>query len=92
MDKSESYLRSRGVKDADDKNKYKKKQDGRKSLQIEKDKEPYLQGNGRNKLPPDCPPNVTQQQPDLEVENWKNMWIVTSSNMIYYWPEPLGII
>ena len=47
VDKSESYLRTRGVKDADDKNKDQKKIDGRKPLKIEKYKEPDLQGDGR---------------------------------------------
>ena len=61
VDKSESYLRARGVKYADDKEKDEKKQDRRKPCQIEKDKEPDLQGNGRNKHLPYVPPNVTQQ-------------------------------
>ena len=72
LDQSESYLRARGVKYADEKKKYEKKQDGRKPRQIEKDKEPDIQGDGRNKLPPDGPPNFTQQQPDPEVDNCKN--------------------
>ena len=40
-----------------------KKKDGRKPHQIEKDKDLDLQGDGRKKLPPHDPPNVTQQQP-----------------------------
>ena len=60
VNKAESYLLAREVKDADDKNKDDKKQDGRKPRQIEKDKEPDLQGNVRKKRPPDGPPNVTQ--------------------------------
>ena len=64
VDKSESYIRARGVKYADDKNKGKKKQDGRKPFHIEKDKEPDIQGYVRNKLPPYVHPSVTQQQPD----------------------------
>ena len=50
-----------------------RKKDGRKPLQIENYKNRDIQGDDRNKLPPDVPPNVTQQQPDLEVENCKNM-------------------
>ena len=60
-----------GMKDADDKNKGKKKQDGRKPRHIEKDKETDLQGDGRNKCPPEGPPHVTQQHTDPEVENGK---------------------
>ena len=57
------------MKYADDKNKGKKKQDGRKPRHIEKDKETDLQGDGRKKRPLDGPPNVTQLHPDPEVEN-----------------------
>ena len=71
VDKAESYLHARGVKDADDKNKDEKKQDWRKPLHIEKDKEPDLQGNFRKKHPPDGPPKLTQQQPEPEVYNWQ---------------------
>ena len=72
VDKSESYLRARGVKDVDDKKKDEKKQDGWKPRQIEKDKESDLQGDGRNKRLPDGPTNFTQQQADPEVYNWQN--------------------
>ena len=72
VDKSESYLRARRVKDADEKMKDEKKQDRRKPLQIEKDEEQDLQGDARKKRPPDGPPNVKQNLPDLEKENWQN--------------------
>ena len=71
VDKSESYLRARGVKDSDDKKKDEEKQDGRKTRQIETHKEPYLQGDGRKKRPPDGPPNFTHHQPEPEVYNWQ---------------------
>ena len=59
VDKSESHLHARGVKDADDRKKDNKKQDGRKPHHIEKDKEPDLQGDGRKKRAPDGSPKVT---------------------------------
>ena len=71
VDKAESYLRARGVKDADEKNKDKKKQGGRKPCQIQKYKEPDIQGDGRKKLPLYGTPNCTQQQPGPEVDNWQ---------------------
>ena len=71
VDKAGSYIRARGVKDADDRKKDEKKQEGRKPRQIEKDKEPDLQGDGRKKLPQYGPPNVTQQHPEPKVENWQ---------------------
>ena len=49
-----------------------RKKDGRKTFQIEKDKEPGLQGDGRKKRPSDGTPNFTQQHPDPEVDNWQN--------------------
>ena len=49
-----------------------RKKEGRKPLQNEKDKDPDIQGDGRNKRPQYGPPQVMQQQPDLEVGNWKN--------------------
>ena len=63
VDKAESYLRSRGVKDANDKKKYEKKQDRRKTFQNDKYKDTDLQGRVRNKLPQDGPPQLMQQQP-----------------------------
>ena len=49
-----------------------RKKEGRKPLQNEKDKDPDIQGDGRKKSLPEGPPNVTQQQPDPEIENWEN--------------------
>ena len=61
VDKAESYLRARGMKDVDDKKKDDKKQDRRKTPQIEKDKELDIQGDGRKKSPLDSPHNVPQK-------------------------------
>ena len=71
VDRVESSLRERGVKDADKKNKEEKKKDRRKPLQNNKDKYLYLHGDVRKKHPQDGPPRVIQQQPDPEVENWQ---------------------
>ena len=71
VDKAESCLRARGVKDVDDKNKDEGKKDGRKTRQIEKDKELDLQGNGRKKRTSYGPPKFMQQHSDPEVENWQ---------------------
>ena len=49
-----------------------RKKEGRKPLQNEKDKDPDIQGDGRNKRPQYGPPQVMQKQTDPEVENWKN--------------------
>ena len=48
-----------------------RKKDGRKHFESEKDKDPDLQGDGRNKLSPDYPPNFTQKQLEPEVYNWQ---------------------
>ena len=48
-----------------------RKKDGRKHFESEKDKDPDLQGDGRNKRLQDGPPKFTQQQPDPEVDNWQ---------------------
>ena len=69
VDKAESYLCARGMKDADDKNKEEKKHDRRKPRYNDKDKDPYIQGDGRKKRPQYVPPQVTQKNPDPEVEN-----------------------
>ena len=71
VDKAGSYLCARGVKNDDEKKKQEKKQEGRKPRQNEKNKDPDLQGDVRKKRPQDGPPQVIQQQPDPEVENWK---------------------
>ena len=52
--------------------KRREKQHGRKSCQIEKDKGPNLQVYVRKKRSRDGPLNFMQQQPDPEVDNWKN--------------------
>ena len=70
VDTSESYLCARAVKDADDKNTYEKNKKEENLARFRKTRSRISKAI-RNKHPPDGTPNVTQQQPDPEVENWK---------------------
>ena len=63
--KADSFLQARGPKDG----KKREKKYRRKPLHNEKHKDTDIQGNGIKKPPHDGTPQVTQQQPDLEVQN-----------------------